>query len=103
MTQCVQCRQYVVSGLPVHAASALRRTVLNHVSTYAIERVLIECNTSVMPSEKIASRMALCPIACGRECEGVLEVRNEFSEDEEEGRAVLVRASDLRFDDEDAA
>ena len=84
----------------MHAASALRRTVLNHVSTYAIERVLIECNTSVMPSEKIASRMALCPIACDRECAGVLDVRNEWVE---EGRDRLVRASDLRFGDEDAA
>ena len=53
---------YLVEGVDVAFANALRRTMLTQLPAMAIDEVLILENTSVMYDEILAQRLGLLPL-----------------------------------------
>src|SRR6185295_5895917 len=53
---------FTINNCSVSLANALRRTLISDVPTYAIEKVNIYENSTVLPSEMIAHRLGLIPI-----------------------------------------
>lgn len=51
-----------MKGVPLQYANALRRICLNGVPIFAIDRVDIITNTSVLPDEGLAHRLGLVPL-----------------------------------------
>lgn len=54
--------RFVLSGLTPALANALRRTMIADVPTMAIDEVVVLENTSVLPDEILAHRLALIPL-----------------------------------------
>ncbi len=54
--------QFLVTGITVSLANALRRIMIADVETWAIELVQFEVNTSVLHDEMIAHRLGLIPL-----------------------------------------
>lgn len=53
---------FVVEGIELGLANALRRTMMADIPTLAIETVWIEKNTSVLPDEFLAHRLGCIPL-----------------------------------------
>ena len=102
---------YLVEGVDVAFANALRRTMLTRLPTMAIDEVLILENTSVMYDEILAQRLGLLPIVTQLEdynlpqdcdCEGkgcslcqcTLTLETEAGDDE-----IIVYSRDLSSQD----
>lgn len=51
-----------LKGVPIQYANALRRICLSGIPTFAIEDVIIIENSSVLPDEGIAHRLAMMPL-----------------------------------------
>mmetsp|Transcript_10182 Transcript_10182/g.30625 ORF Transcript_10182/g.30625 Transcript_10182/m.30625 type:complete len:306 (-) Transcript_10182:304-1221(-) len=58
--------EFVLSETDVSVANALRRVILSHVPTIAIDLVEIEENSSVLTDDFIAHRLGLIPIISNR-------------------------------------
>lgn len=54
--------QFLVTGITVPLANALRRVIIADVETWAIELVQFEVNTTVLHDEMIAHRLGLIPL-----------------------------------------
>lgn len=54
--------RFIISGVTNNYVNALRRTSINRVSTFAIDKVTFYENTSAMFDEYIAHRIGLVPI-----------------------------------------
>lgn len=54
--------EFDVIGLDAALANTLRRLMLSHVTTMAIEHVYMEDNSSVIPDEILAHRLGLVPL-----------------------------------------
>jgi len=54
--------QFLIIGIDIPLANALRRVIINSVPTWAIELVQFEHNTTVMHDEFIAHRLGLFPL-----------------------------------------
>lgn len=55
--------ELVIRGADVGLINKFRRAILRNVETLAIDDVIIEINSSVLPDETIAHRLCLLPIA----------------------------------------
>ncbi len=64
--------EFLVEGIDFGLANALRRCMMGHVKTMAIEDVYIKENSSALFDEFLAHRLGLIPISCD---ESVKEVR----------------------------
>jgi len=51
-----------IKGIDSPIANALRRIMIAEVPTMAIEKVILEQNTSVLPDEVLCHRLGLIPI-----------------------------------------
>ena len=63
------CIQFLVTGIEVPLANALRRVMIADVPTVAIELVQFEVNTTVLHDEMIAHRLGLIPLTSSVELE----------------------------------
>lgn len=54
--------ELVIRGAELGLINKFRRTILRNVETLAIDEVIIEINSSVIPEESIAHRLGLLPI-----------------------------------------
>lgn len=70
-------------GVDASIANALRRILLSHIPTLAIEDVYIRNNTSVIQDEVLAHRLGLVPLAGSKE--GLRWLRERGKADEEDG------------------
>ena len=84
--------------VPVAVAACLRNSILNNVRTFAIDRVTVLHNTSVLHNEFVASRMALCPIIAEYPCSGTIDIT--YSGPGEDS-LMNITSGHLRFDDDD--
>ncbi len=66
--------EFVLSDTDVSVANALRRVILSHVPTIAVDLVEIEENSTVLNDEFIAHRLGLIPILSHR----VKEMKSPF-------------------------
>jgi len=100
--------QFVVEGISVYLANAIRRTILNEVPTMAIEDVEFRKNNSLLYDEIIAHRLGLIPLKtdlktynyaeeCTCKAEGCAKCQTVGSLKVKGPRMVL--ASDLKFKD----
>lgn len=53
---------FIVEGIDLGLANAVRRTMMADIPTLAIETVWIEENTSVLPDEFLSHRLGLIPL-----------------------------------------
>jgi len=53
---------FIIKGIDVALANALRRAIISEVPVMAIEKVVFEENSSVMPDEILAHRLGLIPL-----------------------------------------
>ncbi|KII73860.1 DNA-directed RNA polymerases I and III subunit RPAC1 [Thelohanellus kitauei] len=60
--------KFEVKNIHTSFANALRRILISEVPTMAIEKVLMEQNTSVIADEILSSRLGLTPIYCNPTC-----------------------------------
>jgi DNA-directed RNA polymerase subunit D len=51
-----------LSGIPIQYANALRRICLSGIPTFAVDDVVIIENSSVLPDEGVAHRLAMIPL-----------------------------------------
>jgi DNA-directed RNA polymerase II subunit RPB3 len=66
--------EFVLSNTDVSVANALRRVILSHVPTIAVDLVEIEENSTVLNDEFLAHRLGLIPIVSNR----VKEMKSPF-------------------------
>src|SRR3989304_306865 len=76
LTETADSIKFVVIGMDVVMANALRRTMISDVPTLAIDTVKIEENTTVLADEFIAHRLGLIPLVSDASLDNV-----EFSLD----------------------
>lgn len=56
--------EFDLIGVDCSIANALRRVLINEIPVYAIDKIVIHNNTSVLPDEFLAHRIGLIPITC---------------------------------------
>jgi DNA-directed RNA polymerase II subunit RPB3 len=66
--------EFVLSNTDVSVANALRRVILSHVPTIAVDLVEIDENSTVLNDEFLAHRLGLIPIVSNR----VKEMKSPF-------------------------
>lgn len=64
--------EFLVDGIDTGIANAIRRSIISHVKTLAIDDVYIKENSSALWDEFLAHRLGLVPLSCE---ESVKEVR----------------------------
>jgi RNA polymerase Rpb3/RpoA insert domain/RNA polymerase Rpb3/Rpb11 dimerisation domain len=69
--------EFVLSNTDVSIANALRRVILSHVPTIAVDLVEIDENSTVLNDEFLAHRLGLIPIVSNR----VKEMKSPFESD----------------------
>lgn len=69
--------EFVLSNTDVSIANALRRIILSHVPTIAVDLVEIDENSTVLNDEFLAHRLGLIPIVSNR----VKEMKSPFESD----------------------
>lgn len=72
--------EFVLSNTDVSVANALRRVILSHVPTIAVDLVEIEENSTVLNDEFIAHRLGLIPLVSSR----VGEMKSPFETEEDD-------------------
>lgn len=73
--------EFVMKGICIPIANALRRILIAEVPTVAIHDVTIYQNTGVVHDENLCSRLGLVPIDCDPDLFQYKEVEAEFSQE----------------------
>ena len=58
---------FLIKGVHESVLNALRRVIISELEIWAVDDVEINSNTSIMPDEMLASRLALVPVRCLQE------------------------------------
>lgn len=71
--------ELVIKGADLELINKFRRAIMKNVETLAIDDVIIEINSSVLPDETIAHRLCLLPITPSSDLPGGGEVSIPFT------------------------
>lgn len=58
--------ELIIRGAELELINKFRRAIIRNVETFAIDKVIIEVNSTVIPGEIISHRLGLLPIKVGR-------------------------------------
>lgn len=92
--------EFDLIGVNCSIANALRRILINEIPTFAIEKISLINNTSVLPDEFLAHRLGLIPLDIMPDIE-INEIHFELKVTNNTSDVVIITSNDIKCVDED--